>query len=67
MIYLSHTHTRFPQPRKFYFPGQSIQDLKAINQDTCEKAYHSNSMYDQLLTFLWYRPPPQAFDPDTFI
>ena len=27
--------TWFPQPRKYYFPGQSIQDLKVINQDTC--------------------------------
>ena len=36
------------------FPGQIIQDLKVINQDICEKAYHINLMYDRLLTFLWY-------------
>jgi len=36
----------FPQPTKFYFPGhnyhfsgQSIQDLKVINQDMCKNAY----------------------------
>ena len=34
------------------FPGQSIQNLKVINQDMCEKAYHIYSMYDRLLTFL---------------
>jgi len=35
-----------------YFPGQSIQDLKVINQDTWKKAYHIYSMYDQLMTHL---------------
>jgi len=50
--------TWLPQPSKYYFlgqnlhfPEQSIQDLKVINQDMCEKAY-IYSMYDQLLTFL---------------
>ena len=48
----------FPQPRKYYFPGQiyhfpaqSIQDLKVINQDLCKIAYLIYSKYDQLLTF----------------
>ena len=36
-----------------HFPGQSIQDLKVINQDMCEKAY-IYSMYDRLLKFLCY-------------
>ena len=43
----------FPQPRKYYFPGQNynfpghgIKDLKVINQDMCNKAYHIYSMYD---------------------
>ena len=50
----------FPQPKKYYFtghnyhfPGLSIQYLNEINQDMYKKAYHSCSMYDQLLTFLW--------------
>jgi len=34
----------------YYFPGQSIQDLKVINQDTWEKGYNIYSMYDRLLT-----------------
>jgi len=38
----------------FQFPGQSLQDLKVINQDMHEKVYHIYLMYDQLLTFLWY-------------
>jgi len=38
--------TWFPQPRKYYSPGQNIQDLKPINQDMCKKAYHIYSMYD---------------------
>ena len=36
--------TWFTQPRKYYFPGQnyhfpgqSIQDLKVLNKDVCEK------------------------------
>ena len=29
------------------FPRQSIHDLKAINQDTCERAYRIYSIYDQ--------------------
>jgi len=37
---------------KYHFPGQSIQALKVINQDMCEKAHHIYSMYDQVLTFL---------------
>ena len=39
-----------------HFPGQTIQDLKVIYQDMCEKAFHIYSMYDQLLTIviLWY-------------
>ena len=40
--------------QNYHFPGQSIQDLKVINWDTREKAYHICSMYDQLLKFLWY-------------
>ena len=40
--------------QNFYFPGQNIQDLKVINQDMREKAYHIYSMYDRLLKFLWY-------------
>ena len=31
-----------------------IQDLKVINQEACEKAYHIYLMHDQWLTFLWY-------------
>ena len=43
----THTHTPwFPQPRKYYFQGLSIQDLKVINHDMCEKAYCIYSMYD---------------------
>jgi len=56
-------NTWFPHPRKYYFPehfqynittfpGQSIQDLKVINQDMSKKAYHIYSMYDRLLIFL---------------
>jgi len=41
----------------YHFPGQSIQDLKVINQEMCEKAYHIYSLYDQLLT---PHPPLQA-------
>jgi len=48
----------FPQPRKYYlpgnnyhFPGQSIQDLEVINQ-ICVKKHQIYSMYDQLFTFL---------------
>jgi len=33
-----------------YIPGQSIHDLKVINQNMCEKAYHIYSMHDQSLT-----------------
>ena len=29
-----------------HFPGQSIQDLKVINQDLCEKAYYIYPMFD---------------------
>jgi len=36
---------------KLPFSEQSIQDLKVINQDTCEKGYHIYSMYNRLLTF----------------
>jgi len=25
--------------QNYHFPGESIQDLKVINQDMCEKAY----------------------------
>jgi len=39
--------------QNYHFPGQSIQDLKVINLDMCEKAYNIYSMYDWLLTFLW--------------
>jgi len=42
--------------QNYHFPGQSIQDLKVIYQDTCKKGYHIYSMYDQLLTFIWYSP-----------
>jgi len=38
----------FPETK---LPFSSIQDLKAINQDMCEKAHHIYSMYGQLLTF----------------
>ena len=45
--------SRFLQSRKYSFPGQNyhfpgniIKDLKVINQDTGEKAYHIYSMYD---------------------
>ena len=31
---------------KVSFPGQSIQDLKVINQDIREKAYHIQYMID---------------------
>jgi len=59
---MSELVTWFPQPRKYYFPGQnyhfpgqSIQDLKVINQYICERGY-IYSMYDRLLTFLRYIP-----------
>jgi len=32
--------------QKYHFPGQSIQDLKVINKDICQKAYHIYLMYD---------------------
>ena len=32
--------------QNYHFPGQSIQDLKAIYQNMCENAYHIYSMYD---------------------
>ena len=35
-----------------HFPGQIIQNLKAINQETYEKLYYIYSMYDRLLRFL---------------
>jgi len=41
----------FPR-QNYHFPGQSIQDLKIINQDMCKKAHNIYSMQDQLLTFL---------------
>ena len=47
-----------------YFPGQSIQDLKVINQNTCEKSYYICSMYDRLLTFLL--PPLYMSESSTF-
>jgi len=40
--------------RNYHFTGHSIQDLKVINPDMCEKAYNIYSMYDRVLTFLWY-------------
>ena len=43
------------------FPGQTIQELKVINQNVCEKAYHIYSMYDQLLTYFMVHPPPHPF------
>jgi len=39
---------------KLPFPGQIIQNLKVINEDMWEKAFHFYSMSDRLLTFLWY-------------
>ena len=39
--------------QNYHFSGRSIQDLKVINQDMCEKAYHIYSMIDWL-TFIWY-------------
>jgi len=49
--------------QSYYFQGQSMQDLKVINQDVCEKAYHIYLMYKRLLTFLWYSldPPSHPF------
>jgi len=38
--------------QNYHFPGQRIQDLKVINQDMCEKAYHIYSIYDRLLRFV---------------
>ena len=45
---MANDYTRFPQPRKYYFPGhnnhfpeQSIQDLKVINQDMHKKVYRN--------------------------
>jgi len=32
--------------QNYHLPGQSIQDLKVINQDMCEKAYNDYSTYD---------------------
>ena len=40
--------------QNYHFPGQSIQDLKVINQDMCEKAYHIYSTYVRFFIFLWY-------------
>jgi len=44
------TWTWFPEPRKYYFPGQINHypgqitlDLKVRNQDKCEKAYYINA------------------------
>jgi len=45
----------------YQLPGQSVQDLKVINQTMFEKAYHINSMYDWLLIFLWYNLPCFVF------
>jgi len=36
----SHNQGTFISRTKLTFPGQSIQDLKVINQDTCGKTYH---------------------------
>jgi len=40
--------------QNYHFPGASIQELKLIDQDMCEKAYHIYSMHDWLFKFLWY-------------
>ena len=40
------TSAWFPRLMKYYFPGQSIQDLKARYQDKCQKAYHIYLTYD---------------------
>jgi len=42
--------SRMFQGQNYYFPGQIIQHLKVINQDTCEKGYHIYSIHDQILT-----------------
>jgi len=47
--------------QNYYFPGESIQDLKVIYQDRCEKTYHIYSMYDRLLTFFIIQAPPHPF------
>ena len=39
--------------QNYNFPGQSIPDLRVINQDMWKKDYHIYSAYDQLLIFLW--------------
>jgi len=28
--------------QNYHFPGQTIQDLKVINQDMCEKPHHTD-------------------------
>ena len=44
------------QDKNYHFPGQSIQDLKVINRDTCAKAYHIYSMDDRFLLFFMVEP-----------
>jgi len=58
----------FPR-QQLLFLGQSIQDLKVINQDMCKTAYHIYSMYGRLLTFYGTASssPFQLSDPHTFI
>jgi len=48
--------------QNYYFPWQSIPNLKIINQDTYEKGYHIYSIHDQSWNVLWYSLPltPQA-------
>jgi len=43
--------------QNYYFPGHSIQDIKVVNQDKCEKGYRIYSIYDQLLKFCGASPP----------